>query len=107
MTVRMIAVAISGIEVVITERTVITRSCAEPSFMPASTPVTSESGIIRANTQNARMPVLSSRVASSGPTAVFFSKDLPRSPGQDVADPVRRSACRRAHRGPSAASQLW
>ncbi len=72
--------AISGIEVVNTERNEMTRSCAEPSFMPASTPVISDSGIIRANTQNARMPVLSSRSARSGPTAVFFSNDFPSLP---------------------------
>ena len=48
--------------------------------MPASTPVTSDSGIISANTQNARMPVFISRSASSGPTAVFFSNDLPNLP---------------------------
>ncbi len=80
MTVRMMAVAISGIEVVKTEMKEIERSSLEPSRIPARTPRISESGTISANTQKARMPVFFSAAHSSGPTGVFFSKDQPRSP---------------------------
>ena len=87
MTVRKIAVAISGIEVKSTERKEMVRSCTEPSRMPASTPVTSAIGIISAKTQKARMPVLMSARPSRKPTSAFFWKERPKSPCEDAADP--------------------
>ena len=75
-----IAVAISGIEVVKTAMNETVRSRFPPSFIPAMTPRTSDSGIIRAKTQKARMPVFFNRSQSNGPTSVFFSNEWPKSP---------------------------
>ena len=55
------ALAYSGMEVVVMEKTEITRSCAEPSFMPASTPRVRATMTMTTKVTPARMPVLPSR----------------------------------------------
>ena len=77
---RKVAEANSGTEVVRIERNEILRSSAEPSRMPASTPSSSDSGIMIANTHKARMPVLASRSQSRSLTGVLKRIESPKSP---------------------------
>ena len=58
---RKTALAYSGIEVVMIEKTEIVRSCSDPSFMPASTPRVSAIRTMMTKVMPARMPVLPRR----------------------------------------------
>src|SRR3712207_8995473 len=62
---RNVADANSGTEVVRTETKEMPRSSPDPSRIPDSTPSRSDKGIMIANTQSARMPVLAKRSQSS------------------------------------------
>ena len=101
MTVRKIAVAISGIEVNSTERKEMTRSCALPSRMPASTPVTSASGIISAKTQKARMPVFVERAAEQEADIGVLLEGAAEIAVRRCRRATSRSARRRGRSGPS------
>ena len=74
-TVRKIAMATSGVDVVRTDMKVTERSWTEPSFIPAAMPKISAMGIISAKTQNPNMPVLTSFSPINSPTGPFFSKE--------------------------------
>ena len=74
------ALANSGIDVVRMENSEITRSRALPSFMPARTPATIDSGTMTPNTTAARMPVLARRGHSTSATGTRYFSDWPKSP---------------------------
>ena len=57
-----------------------TRSCADPSRMPASTPSSNALGIITTSTQNIKTAVSRSRGQSTSATVALNRDECPKSP---------------------------
>ena len=70
----------SGVEVVAIATVESTRSCAEPSRMPASTPRSSAPGTITTITQNISLAVSQSRGQSTSATGALKRVEWPKSP---------------------------